>query len=233
MKATIGTGTSVTVLDHHEILDRLDTGTTAGEELLAYRVDVPVGRRGPWSIQHVEATLASMSGLMAALRGEPYTAGTFTVLAHDRRGTVMADTGPEVWESMPIIRHGHGRVLVHGLGLGVVVKALLAKPEVTHIDVVELDPDVIALVGPHYPDPRLVIHQGDALTFRFPPGTRWDCAWHDFWDKTLPENLPAMRRMHRRYARRVGWQASWNRERCEAMARGDNLVNGCKIPEWA
>lgn len=44
-----------------------------------------------------------------------------------------------------------GRVLVAGLGLGLVLHALAALPAVTDVLVVERSPDVIALVGPHLP----------------------------------------------------------------------------------
>jgi len=42
-----------------------------------------------------------------------------------------------------------GRVLVGGLGLGITVEKLAAKPEVTEIVVVEIEQDIIDLIWPH------------------------------------------------------------------------------------
>jgi hypothetical protein len=129
-------------------------------------------------------------------------------------------------------------VLISGLGLGVVPCWLLANTVVHRIDIIELDPDVICLVArdPAARDawaasPRLHIHLGDALTWKppvrpgcqlhqdCPPFTYADCGWHDIWDAPTELNLPSMRRLHRRYGRRCGWQMSWERPECEYRAR--------------
>lgn len=55
-----------------------------------------------------------------------------------------------------------GRLLVAGLGLGLFAHHLQDRPDITDIEVIEIDPDVIALVVPTLPaDPRLRIVQGD------------------------------------------------------------------------
>lgn len=102
---------------------------------------------------------------------------------------IMSDTPAEVREHRHAIDNATGRVLIHGLGLGVLVSALLAKPDVTHIDVVEIDPDVIALTGPYYDDERVTIHRGDCRTFEHPADARWDYVWHDIWSHISARNL--------------------------------------------
>lgn len=54
-----------------------------------------------------------------------------------------------------------GHVLCAGLGLGLMVRHLLARPDVSLVEVVEIDADVIELLTPLLPvDPRLlVIHE--------------------------------------------------------------------------
>lgn len=108
--------------------------------------------------------------------------------------TVMEDSARELRRHVPAWRHGRGRVLVSGLGLGCVVRGLLLKPEIERVDVVEIDADIIRVVGPEFADDtRVAIHHGDALTFDWPPGARWDLAWHDL---TTPadhdDSLPAL-----------------------------------------
>ena len=43
-----------------------------------------------------------------------------------------------------------GRVLINGLGLGMLLAAILRKPDVKRVRVIEHDADVIALVGPTF-----------------------------------------------------------------------------------
>jgi len=103
-----------------------------------------------------------------------------------------------------------GEVLINGLGLGVLVHGLLTLPNVTRIDVVEIDPDVLALVGPHYAkDPRVNLIEGDAYTYRFPVGARWSVVWHDVWLDICADNLKDVERLKRRYGTRCEWQGAW------------------------
>src|SRR4029079_11249043 len=109
------------------------------------------------------------------------------------------------------------RVLITGLGLGMVVAALLKMGHVEHIDVVEIDEDVIALVEPHYQalaaqaGKTLTVHHGDAYTLAWPKDARWDVAWHDVSRDLCLDTRAQMTRLHRRYGRRVDWQDSWSK----------------------
>lgn len=95
---------------------------------------------------------------------------------------VMEDSAEELRKHLPIWVSGRGRILVSGLGLGCVVRGLLAKPEVQHVDVVEIDRTILRVVGAEFADnPRVSLHLGDALKKRWPSGTRFDWAWHDIW----------------------------------------------------
>lgn len=103
---------------------------------------------------------------------------------------VMSDTPAEIEEHRHAIENATGRVLIHGLGLGVLVSALLAKPDVRHIDVVEIDREVIGLTGHYYSDnPRVRIWRGDCLTKRWSKGARWNYVWHDIWSDISSRNL--------------------------------------------
>lgn len=103
---------------------------------------------------------------------------------------VMSDTYNELDGHSHAIEHATGRVLVHGLGLGCIVSALIEKPDVEHIDVVEVDADVIALVGPVYANhPKVTIHHGSCVAMDWPPNARWDYVWHDIWTFISSRNL--------------------------------------------
>lgn len=95
---------------------------------------------------------------------------------------VMEDSKRELERHLPIWLAAHGRVLITGLGLGCVVRGLLANPDVEHIDVVEIDHQIIKVMRPEFAgNPRVTIRHGDALKVTWPAGTKWDCAWHDLW----------------------------------------------------
>lgn len=213
----------------------MTTTTTRARWWETHKVDVPEGDVGRWGVRRFDVTEedARFQHIRAAIGGGIrrrtfIVPGTYTRLIRwGEHGpdapmsgvTVMSDTPDEIADHLGAIREvtlRGGRVLIHGLGLGMVVAAALRCDGVTGVDVVELEQDVIDLVGPHYTaDPRVTIHHGDALTFRFPPGRRWSVVWHDIWPNICADNLPDMERLHRRYGSRCDWQGSWARTMCE------------------
>jgi hypothetical protein len=139
---------------------------------------------------------------------------------------VMSDTPSEIQEHQHALMFAEGRVLIHGLGLGVLVSALMANPEVTHIDVVEIDPDVIALTGHYYThDPRVHIHRGNCLTFDWSPEIKWDYVWHDIWsdisdknfDPELAEHGITYQMLFDLYESRAEMQGAWAYEEALEM----------------
>jgi hypothetical protein len=204
-----------------------------------YRAHVGIcGRRGPWRVEMVEDKTGEPSQWVAEADGLPWEPGWYTALVHDERGLVMSDLPAEIAGCLPFLdrvqSEGTANILVSGLGLGIVPAWLLANCPVEHIDVIEIDPDVIELTARDEAardawaaDPRLHVHLGDALTLRL--GTREGCAlhddcvppawygaaWHDIWDSPTELNLPSMRRLHRRFGHRARWQMSWERPECE------------------
>ena len=89
------------------------------------------------------------------------------------------------------------------------VKALLSKQSVTHIDVVEVNKDIIDLVGKHFKDPRVTIYWGDAFTYKWPTQTKWDCVWHDIWDTINSDYKPQITTLKRKFGGRCRLQMSW------------------------
>lgn len=221
-----------------------------------YRARVRPGRScGPWHTEVVSSAAddpgAILSNWVTEAEGLPLTPpGWNMALYHAERGLVMSDVPAEIAGALPFLdtvawwSPGH-RVLIAGLGLGIVPAWLLAKTGVSRIDVVEIDRDVIDLItgdrdqrfAPNSwaADPRLHIHHGDAHTWwpgRQPrrgcclhtdcvlwPNSRWQAAFFDIWDLVTPANLPSMQRLTRHYARRLYRMWSWERPECEAMRR--------------
>lgn len=191
------------------------------------RMDIPAGTSGEWSVEkftvskederlgHLRAMFSSSS------RGRYVPAGTYTRLRCNG-STVMSNTPDEIDDFYEFLHHATGNVLINGLGLGVVLDACLAKPEVTHVTVVEVSEDVINLVGIHFQKKhgdRVTIVQADALEYKPPKGSHFDAVWHDIWTDICADNLPEMKKLHRKYGRVADWQGSWCRYLCEYYNR--------------
>ena len=183
-------------------------------------IDVPVpdGESGNWrvetfSISKEEAAFANIHAIRNPLsRVEP---GTYKRLMRGRT-VVMSNTRMEVITNAAIIRAAHGCVLLNGLGLGMVLTAILAKERVEAVRIIEKSEDVIRLVAPSFAhDPRIEIIHADALTYKSAPGERFNAVWHDIFDDICEDNLPTMHTLHRKYGRRCDWQESWARAWCE------------------
>jgi hypothetical protein len=164
--------------------------------------------------------------------------GTFTRLVEtvpgagkeggDLQGIWMSDTRAEIMEHSPIFNKlwwgqldtGPAlRILINGLGLGVVVHGALQHNNIGHIDVVESNDAIIDLMSPLITDSRIEIHKGNAYDMQWPRGTRWDFAWHDIWPTIDDDNLRGMQKLTAKYKKRVYWQDCWQREGCLKMAR--------------
>jgi len=199
---------------------------TAGEWWEQFKVSVPEGVSGEWRIERFwispqQSSFTRLRALMGSGGGRGYLPpGEYTML---KRGetVVMSDTPDEIADHLEAVQLASGRVLINGLGLGMVARAMLERPEVEHVTVVELSADVIKLVGPSlkaYTDAgRLTIVNADAMSYTPSAGERFTVVWNDIWDVISSANLADMTRLHRRYGRRAEWVGSWVRRQCEWM----------------
>lgn len=179
-------------------------GRVLYEKMRPYRVSVPSGTRGPWTIAPFD-TVLDVHYLWQARDGRPPGIGVHTRLIHDERGVFMSDTAPEIFDLMRYIDDLAGRILVSGLGLGMTLHILTQIADLSRkveaITVLEQDSDVVALVAPHYRalDKRIEIIEADVFTWQPPAGAHWDCTWHDIWPDLSPDNLAEMAAIRRKY----------------------------------
>lgn len=199
---------------------------------LLQQTEVPEGRKGRHRIERFEVSqeAANFQNMRAMIGSSSryIRPGRYTRLMRVRdapfdgdqlpgEGTcVMSDTPCELMDHLEAIHRAQGHCLVHGLGLGIIVEAMLRKDGVERVTVVEISPDVIGLVGPYLYERwggRVEIVEADCMTWKPPRGARYGAVWHDIWDNICADNLPDMKHLHRRYGRRCEWQGSWARER--------------------
>lgn len=152
--------------------------------------------------------------------------------------TVMSDTPDEMNDHIEPILKAHGRVLIHGLGLGCVLNCMLHNTHVSEIDVVEVNQGVIDLVSPFYRGEALAlgktlrIRHGSCVDIKWPRGQRWNYVWHDIWstisasnlrDKDDPEHGISYERLHRMFGNRCDEQSSWAFDKAKQMREVEKL----------
>lgn len=187
--------------------------------MLIEKVDVPHGVSGKWSIRGITVTeaMAEFDRLRSMFSGTGrfVPPGTYTGLFRGET-IVMSDTPNELLDASSFVHWAEGQVLIAGLGLGCVPYALSKKPNVTSIDIVEISPDVIALVAPWLKSktPKVNIIEGDINTWTPPQSPDesppyWHHAWFDIWDNIIGDNKKHFARLRRRYAKYIGSPHFW------------------------
>ena len=195
-----------------------------------YKVNLPDMENEKWIVTHFTISeKLDFENLRLARDGRGISPGVYTRLhrkradgTYDINSLVMSDTTAEIRDHLDIIDKAYGRVLLNGLGIGMVLGAVLQNPKVTHVDVVEISKELIDLIGPYYKNERISFYNADAYTIKWPKGTRWDVAWHDIWDELYENNLELMTKLHRKYGRMVDWQDSWGKSFLLRQRRNNN-----------
>jgi hypothetical protein len=183
---------------------------------------IPEGTSGPWTVARHTVTEdeAKRDAFSATMHGSRRRVppGVYTGLL--RNGQIwMSDTPDEMSDHASAYNEARkrgGRWLIHGLGLGMVTQALLSLENVEHVDVVELDEDVIKLVAPAFQDEidagRLTIHHDNCLTKQWDKKLHWQGVWSDIWRDLCTDNLSEMATLRRKFGRKSDWHECWCRE---------------------
>jgi len=187
------------------------------------KVDVPNGKSGYWAVQSFtideDGARRYNSHHRVLELGIEVSPGEYKRLVY-RNEVIMSNTPSEVRQHLAAIEAATGNVLVMGLGLGMYLKAILEKDDVTQVTVVEKSADVIKLVAPSFAhDSRLLIIEGDAFEFKPSVGVKYDFIWHDIWPDICEDNLEEMGKLRRRFGRRAKKQMCWAERECKAMKR--------------
>lgn len=146
--------------------------------------------------------------------------GVYTRLRDNKKSeTVMTDTPMEIRSNMYFVATAHGRVLIAGLGLGLILMSIQDKEDVKSIVVVELHKEIIDLVTKQLPlnDKVKIIH-ADIFKFNIKNGVKFDIIYFDIWNDIAGQNYASTKILHRKYYRFLNrdnpraWMDSWRRE---------------------
>ncbi|MFB7858931.1 hypothetical protein [Rhodococcus qingshengii] len=186
-------------------------------------VTVPEGELDGIKIERFTIEPDDIRNFVNALKGRGTEPGTYTRLMKDGR-LWMSDVKAERRDHLIVLQKvatlKAKRVVLNGLGLGMVLKGVLEFDHVEHVDVVEIDPRIIKLAGTHYQqDPRVHIHLADAYNQikLWPRGACWDVGWSNIWADITTDNLPDMTRLNRSYGRRCTWHGCWGQDMLQSM----------------
>lgn len=184
------------------------------------KVCLPHKEAGAYKIKtySVSEGEAKLFNFREALHGHRFIEpGTYTALTEN--GSIwMTDTPAELVDHIEVVDrayHYGGYILVLGLGLGMVVQAVLEMPQVVGCTVVDISSDVIELVAPTYKrryGKRFNVVCADALTWK--PDHLYSAVWADIWSSLSGENLPEIAKLRKRY-KDHGWFGAWG----EAISR--------------
>ena len=171
----------------------------------------------------------SITRLRAALniKDRPFEAdryveeGTYKKLTYKNQ-ILMTDTRTEILEHEILLRQ-EGKVLLHGLGLGVALMMLLSRPKVTHVTVVEIAAPVINMVVPIFRDlyesRRFTVIHGDAFSWKPRRSDHWDFVWHDIWNTISVDNFTEMEKLRKRFLKYSHRQGAWSRQYVQYLRR--------------
>ncbi len=195
-------------------------------------------RAGRWEIRRRVLSAGhtlDMAGQFAYREALAMEDLVFTVLWDLRSGkTWMSDTPAEYYAMWELTARSIGpNVLVGGLGLGVLGHILAAQPSIESVTVVELEPDVVALVQKYLP-PKVKVIIGDFLVKAPELGQRqhFNTVIADIWERFDDAEFGIVRKCQEMMekdvpqARRVYWDAHWVIDQGVAlMARMEKAVN--------
>jgi len=136
--------------------------------------------------------------------------------------TVMVDD-PLHWYGMQdLAKASYGKVLVAGLGLGLIVHALEENNNVDSIDVVEINRDVISLVYPHIRVRKTRIIHDDFWQYLYRTEESYDTCIIDIWVYSDPKE-----RVHTGY-HMIAAVASVS----ERLPSAKVFIWGLRDPKW-
>ena len=191
-----------------------------GEMSLQGIVDVPEGQVGDWVIGKMTLDREQSLHTMFAYKDRMVPAGSYTRLKEGGL-TYMSDTPAEMADHVPLMtalqnNGGTQRVLVFGLGLGMVMEMLMemhnsGRIELDHVLFIEKSQNVIDLVAPHYrakyPD-HFRVECADAFDYE-PDDRCYEAVWIDIWAEACPDYACDAELLMAQWHDHTDWVGCW------------------------
>lgn len=166
---------------------------------------IPPAIIGSAQICHDEPS--KIERMRAAMHGMPLDRQKYARLLING-SVMMTDAEFERRTNAEFMREAHGDVLIAGLGLGLILDPVVKRCD--SVTVVEINPDVIALVAPQFQNVS-VIH-GDILKWSPAKEAKYDTIYFDIWpyfNEDTNRQAGSLHRRFRKYLNDGGWMKSW------------------------
>jgi len=158
--------------------------------------------------------------------------GTYVILKHRTGGIIMSDTPMEVNTNYRINHSAYGKILIAGLGIGMVLMKIQDNPNVKEITIIEREKEIIDLVASQLPlNNKVRIINSDIFLWRPEKGTKYDVIYFDIWDNICSDNYEEMKYLHRQFRKYLkkkdtgAWMDSWRKEDCRDLYFEDSLYS--------
>jgi len=171
------------------------------------------GKLGAISIEHfyVSKSESDLTHLRSVIKRDPdiYVPEGRYVRLYLGGTLIMSDTPMEMKSNMialqSIAEHGAETVIVGGLGIGMVTLGIASMPSVKRVIVIEMNDDVIKLVGPAIQalSNKIEIVHADVFDWRPEKGTKFDYAYFDIWPYITEDNKKDFKKLRRVFGRYV------------------------------
>lgn len=156
--------------------------------------------------------------------------GHYTRL-HIHNELMMSDTPMERISNSKFVHKANGKVLIAGLGIGMIIQAIINKEEVTEVIVIEKYQDVIDLVAPKFKSDKLKIICADIDEWKPIKDEKFDVIYFDIWADISVENLEHIKKLHNRFKNSVNrnnpecYMNSWMKEYLQSEKRKESRNN--------
>lgn len=131
---------------------------------------------------------------------------------------VMSNIPAEIYDHAEICRKSHGRVLICGLGLGMILHQLCRNDHISEIVVVEKESEIIDMIVPAFPEDKVTILPGDAfLPDECGITGQFDTIFFDIWNNITSQTYSEMQTLS------ALWM-NWQSPRIQILHRKEKLA---------
>lgn len=132
---------------------------------------LPPGESGNWSIRRITEP-QNLAGCTGLYEKQSETCHGFNWMLDD-------DTG--LREHIPFVEECTGKVILTGLGIGMLPAMLTRRGQCQQIDIVEMSEDVIELVWPHLENLSPIVRLIRENANKYIPEQHYDFGWVDHY----------------------------------------------------
>lgn len=161
--------------------------------------------------------------MRAAMNGMAVYDGKYIRL-HVNGELMMSDTDMEKQSNRLFVNKANGRVLVAGLGIGLIVNNVMPKiesGEITELIVIEKYKDVIDLISPYFQNDKIKIIAADIFKWKPEKGEKFDTIYFDIWPTICTDNLKEITFLHNSFKNKLNRSNPycWMKERLQKENR--------------